>query len=160
MRLLFKQRLFSWFDTYDVYDENGRVLYVVKGHLSWGHKLAIHDAYGKKVGMVVERIITFFPKFDIYKNGSYEGCLSKEFSLLTPRYNIDYKGWHIAGSVWEWDYRILDKKGKTVATISKQLLRLTDTYVIDVRDPADALDSLMVVLAIDAEKCSREKKKQ
>ena len=33
--------------------------------------------------------------------------------------------------------------------------RQTDTYVIDVHDSADALGALMVVLAIDAEKCSR-----
>ncbi|MDD2214801.1 MAG: hypothetical protein PHR21_09730 [Oscillospiraceae bacterium] len=32
---------------------------------------------------------------------------------------------------------------------------LTDTYVIDVADPRDALLCLMIVLAIDAEKCSR-----
>ena len=29
-----------------------------------------------------------------------------------------------------------------------------DTYVIDVVNPQDALTALMVVLAIDAEKCS------
>ena len=39
MKLLFKQRLFSWFDSYDIYDEAGNTVYVVKGQLSWGHKL-------------------------------------------------------------------------------------------------------------------------
>ena len=37
MRLLFKQRLFSWFDSYDIYDEDGNTVYTVKGQLSWGH---------------------------------------------------------------------------------------------------------------------------
>ena len=32
---------------------------------------------------------------------------------------------------------------------------MSDTYVIDVQDPGKALDALMFVLAIDAEKCSR-----
>lgn len=32
---------------------------------------------------------------------------------------------------------------------------MSDTYVIDVQDPGNALDALMFVLAIDAEKCSR-----
>ena len=32
---------------------------------------------------------------------------------------------------------------------------MTDTYVIDVEDQWDVLCALMVVLAIDAEKCSR-----
>ena len=43
MKLLFKQRLFSWFDSYDIYDEAGNTVYVVKGQLSWGHKLAIEQ---------------------------------------------------------------------------------------------------------------------
>ena len=51
VKLLFKQRLFSWFDSYDIYDEAGNTVYVVKGQLSWGHKLVIYDAYGNEVGM-------------------------------------------------------------------------------------------------------------
>ena len=47
MKLLFKQRLFSWFDSYDIYDEAGNTVYVVKGQLSWGHKLVIYDAWAK-----------------------------------------------------------------------------------------------------------------
>ena len=27
MRLLFRQRLFSWFDSYDIYDEAGNTVY-------------------------------------------------------------------------------------------------------------------------------------
>ena len=38
--------------------------------------------------MVVQKVLTFLPKFEIYKNGSYIGCLSKEFSFLTPHYNM------------------------------------------------------------------------
>ena len=55
MKLLFKQRLFSWFDSYDIYDEFGNTVYVVKGQLSWGHKLVIYDADGNEIGMVVQR---------------------------------------------------------------------------------------------------------
>ena len=60
MKLLFKQRLFSWFDSYDIYDEAGNTAYVVKGQLSWGHKLVIYDAYGNEVGMVVRKYLLFF----------------------------------------------------------------------------------------------------
>ena len=55
------QRLFSWFDSYDIYDEAGNTVYVVKGQLSWGHKLVIYDAYGNEVGMVVQKVLTFLP---------------------------------------------------------------------------------------------------
>ena len=50
MRMYFKQRMFSWFDSYDIYDEQGNALYVVKGQLAWGHCLKIFDAYGQEVG--------------------------------------------------------------------------------------------------------------
>ena len=55
----------------------------------------------------------------------------------------------------EWEYTILDAQGRQVATVSKELFHWTDTYVIDVADEGNALYALMVVLAIDAEKCSR-----
>lgn len=46
MKLLFKQRFFSWFDSYDIYNEDGQVIYQVEGKLSWGHKLVIYDQNG------------------------------------------------------------------------------------------------------------------
>ena len=37
MKLLFKQRFFSWLDSYDIFDETGCIVYTVKGRVSWGH---------------------------------------------------------------------------------------------------------------------------
>ena len=155
MKLLFKQRLFSWFDSYDIYDAQGGVFCTVKGQLSWGHCLNVYDSRGSRIGTVKERVLTILPKFEIYIGGTYRGCIRKELTLLRPRYNIDFNGWQVQGSILEWDYTICDQSGRQVAAVSKQLFRLTDTYVIDVNDPNDALYSLMLVLAIDAEKCSR-----
>lgn len=59
------------------------------------------------------------------------------------------------GSFLEWDYYVLGSSGQAIASVSKELLHWTDTYVIDVAEPEDALSVLMLVLAIDAEKCSR-----
>lgn len=155
MRMYFKQRLFSWFDSYDIYDEQGNTLYVVRGQLSWGHCLKIFDASENEVGTVKERIFTFLPKFEIYLGDNYLGCIKKEFSFFKPQYDIEYNGWHIEGNFMEWDYDITDTTGNTVASISKEILHWTDQYVIDVADEQDALIALMFVLAIDAEKCSR-----
>lgn len=154
MRLLFKQRFFSWFDSYDIYDEAGNTVYTVKGQLSWGHCLKIFDAGGSEIGTVKEQIFTFLPKFELYMGNRYIGCISKEFAFFKPKYNIDYNGWQIEGDFFGWDYKILSPKGQNIATVSKQLFNWTDTYVIDVCDQNDALCALMLVLAIDAEKCS------
>lgn len=155
MKLLFKQRFFSWFDSYDIYREDGGIEYTVQGQLSWGHCLKIFDSQGNEIGTVKERVLTFLPKFELYLGDSYMGCISKELSFFKPRYNIECRGWHVEGDFLEWDYRVMDQSGGTVATVSKQLFNWTDTYVIDVRDSQDALAALMLVLAIDAEKCSR-----
>lgn len=155
MRMLFKQRFFSWFDSYDIYDEAGGVLYTVKGQLSWGHCLKIFDQYGGEVGTVKQRVFTLLPKFELYLGGAWAGQISREFSPFHPRYNIDCNGWHVEGSFTEWDYTITDSTGRQAAWVSKEIFHWTDTYVIEVADPRDALMALMLVLAIDAEKCSR-----
>ena len=156
MKLLFKQRLFSWFDSYDIFDEQGNTVYTVKGQLSWGHCLKIYDTRGRELGTVKQRVLTFMPKFELYLGDQYWGCISREFTLFRPRYNIDCNDWHIDGDWREGNYQILDNTYTLVATISKSIWNLTDTYVIDVKDPQNALCTLMLVLAIDAEKCSRD----
>ena len=155
MKLIFKQRLFSWFDSYDIYDEAGNTVFTVKGELSWGHLLRIYDAIGNDVGYIKERVFTFLPKFEIYLGDNYVGCISKEFTFFKPKFNIDYNGWTVDGDWFEWDYSIFNSSVQTVATVSKEIWNWTDTYVIDVQDPNDAICVLMLVLAIDAEKCSR-----
>ncbi len=155
MKLLFKQRLFSWFDSYDIYNQNGDVIYTVKGQLSFGHCLNIYDAVGNQIGTVKEKILTFLPKFEIYTENRYLGCISKEFSFFKPRFNIDYNGWQTEGDFFEWDYRITDERGTLIATVSKELFNFTDTYSLDIVEPQNALGVLLLVLAIDAEKCSR-----
>ena len=155
MKLLFKQRFFSWFDSYDIYNEAGDTVYTVKGELAWGHLLRIYDARGNEVGTVKEKVFTWLPKFEMYLGDQYIGCISKEFTFFTPKFNIDCNGWQVEGDWFEWDYTILGSSGQSVASVSKELWNWTDTYVINVYNPQDALCALMLVLAIDAEKCSR-----
>lgn len=155
MKLLFKQRFFSWFDSYDVYDENERVLFSVEGKLSWGHCLHILNAEGEHIATVKRRVMTFLPRFELYEGDCYVGEISKNFSFFRPSFTVDHNGWSVDGDFMEWDYQILDAAGSPVATVSKELFRMVDTYVIDIICEEDALRALMVVLAIDAEKDSR-----
>lgn len=155
MKMLFKQRFFSWFDSYDIYDENDCTLFTVEGKPAWGHKLQILDANGYILGTVRQQVFRFLPHFDFYQGEQLLGTLTKEFSLFHPAFSLDFNGWQVQGSFFEWDYTITDAYGNEVAIISKELLKWTDTYSIEVHDPANALFALMIVLAIDAEKCSR-----
>lgn len=155
MRLLFKQRFFSWFDSYDIYLEDGSTAFSVEGKLSWGHCLHVLDPAGNHIGTLQQRVLTFLPQFDVYQGESLLGTIKKEFTFFKPQFTLDFNGWEVNGQFMEWDYTITDRAGHTVAAVSKELFNWTDTYVIDVSDPRDAFCALMVVLAIDAEKCSR-----
>lgn len=156
MRLLFKQRMFSWFDSYDIYDEDENTVFTVEGKLAWGHLLKIYDTEGNELGKVEEEILAWMPKFELYEGKKHIGTLEKEVTFFKPRYTIDFNGWCIKGDWTEWDYTIVDEDGKQIAAISKELFHWTDTYIIDVPNPENALYALMVTLAIDAEKCSRD----
>ena len=156
MKLLFKQRFFSWFDSYDIYDEAGNTVFVVKGERAWGHLLRIYDAGGNEVGYIKEKVFTWLPKFEMYIDGNYTGCISKEFTFFKPKFNIDFNGWQVDGDWFEWEYSILNSSGQNVAHVSKEIWNWTDTYVIDVVNPQDMVYALMLVLAIDAEKCPRD----
>ena len=92
MKLLFKQRFFSWFDSYDIFDEEGSTVYVVKGELSWGHRLQIYDVMGNPVGRVQERVLTWLPKFELYSGERLAGEIAKEFSFFRPKFQLDFNG--------------------------------------------------------------------
>ena len=156
MKLLFRQRMFSWFDSYDIYDEAGNTVFTVKGELSFGHRLRIYDSTGSSLGHIQQRLLTLLPKFEMYKGEQYLGSICKEFTFFKPRFNIDFCGWSVQGDWFEWDYSITDALGNTVASVSKELWNWTDTYTIDIKDPKDTFYALMLVLDIDAEKCSRQ----
>ena len=155
MRLYFKERFFSWLDSYDIYGEDGQVVFTVEGKLSWGHCLHILDHTGTHIATLQEKVLTFLPKFELYIQDQYVGEIRKEFTFFKPLFTLDCNDWEVDGAFMEWDYTIRSASRGEIAVITKELLRMTDCYSIDVHDPDDALGALLVVLAIDAEKCSR-----
>ena len=158
MKLLIKQRIFSWSDSYDVYDENGVACYEVAAELfAFGHQIHVFDKRtGREVGSVHEKLFTFLPRFEIVINGRTQGTISKEFTFFVPKYLVDYRGWDVEGDVMGWDYRVT-QGSRTVMTITKELFRWSDTYVLDFANPADEMPGLLLVLAIDAVNCSKNK---
>lgn len=152
MQLLIKQRVFSWSDTYDVYDEAGNVKYFIKGEfLSVGHRLHVCDAMGNEIGLIKEKILAFMPEFEI--DGAVCGRIQKKFSFFKPRYDVDFMGWRAEGDFLGWDYDVYSGCS-SIMHISQQPLRWGDTYIIDFENPADEIAGLLLVIAIDAANCS------
>lgn len=154
MQLQIKQRVFSWGDTYDVYDENGTPRYFVKAEIfALGHHIHVYRKdTGEEVGAIHQRLFTFLPKFDIEIGGQIVGSVSKQLTLFRPVYEVDYKNWSVEGDILEWNYRVMQSNYE-VMSIQKQWLSWGDTYVLDYQNPAFELPGLMIVLAIDAANC-------
>ena len=125
MRLLFKQRFFSWFDSYDIYDDNGATVFTVEGKLAWGHCLHILNAAGEHIGTVQQRVLTFLPKFDLYEFDRCIGTIKKEFTFFVPHFTVEGSDWAVEGQFMEWDYTIVSASRGTVATIGKELFHWT-----------------------------------
>ena len=177
MRLLIKQRVFSWTDSYDIYDESGRVKYFVKAELiALGHQLHVYDCNHNEIGVIRQRIMTFLPAFDIEVNGMIRGYIQKKFTFFYPQYEIDFNGWRVEGDFLGWRYDVYQgcsaimhiykeffHWGDTDAVDSENScdgqytlnINWGDTYVIDFANPADELMGLLLVIAIDAANCSR-----
>ncbi len=154
MKLLIKQRVFSWTDTYDVYDEDGKVKYFVKAEFfAMGHVLHVYDKSEQEVGSIRQKLLSFVPVFEIEVNGRTMGRIEKKISLFWPKYDIDFNGWRAEGDFMGWDYDVYSGRSAAVH-ISKELFHWGDTYVIDYSDPADELMALLLVIAIDAANCT------
>ena len=154
MELLIKQRIFSWTDTYDVFDSDGVAKYFVKGDFfSLGHRIRIYDKNtGTELGYVQQRLLTLLPTFDIFIDGSCVGSVKRKFTLFTQDYQVDYRGWDVEGDFLGWDYRVTDGN-REVMDISKQWLAWGDTYTLRYGTPGDELPGLLLVIAIDAANC-------
>lgn len=156
MRLLIKQRVFAWGDTYDIYDETGNVKYIVKAEIfAFGHQLHVYDASKREIGQIHQKLLKILPQFEIVVNGKVCGTISKQFTLFRPKYEIDFNGWRVEGDFLGWDYDVYEGCS-SIIHITKELLHWGDTYVIDIANPKDELMGILLVIAIDAANCSKE----
>lgn len=156
MQLCIRQRVFSWTDSYDVYDETGEARYEVRAEFfSLSHRIHVYDKRtGREAGSIHEKLFTLLPQFEIVIDGRVQGVIRKAFTFLRPRYEVDFRGWDVEGDFLGWDYRV-SQGGMTVMSISKEIFNWSDTYVLRYGNPANEMPGLLLVLAIDAANCSQ-----
>ena len=153
MKLLIKQRVFSWSDTYDIYDEFENPKYYVEAEIfSWGHQLHVYDHSGNEVGIIHEKVFSFLPEFSIEIQGETVGTIYKNFTFFKNNYEVDFKGWKVEGNYTGWNYDVYDGD-ELILNISKKLFAWGDTYVLDFADEKDEINGLLLVIAIDAANC-------
>lgn len=155
MKLIFKQRLLSVLDSYDIYDEFGNTEYIVKGEIGLSHRFRIYNNRNIELAYIKQSLFKIFTEFKMYINGNYVGCVKKRFSLLKPIFTVKCKGLYIEGDIFELNYKIKDNCNHVIASINKKLFSFSDKYVLNVKNREDVLHALVIVLSIDALKCNK-----
>ncbi len=86
MKLCFKQRFFSWFDSYDIYDAStGATAFTVEGSSPGDTACTFSTRRGRHIATVKQRVLTFLPKFDLYIGERSIGTIRKGVHALPPR---------------------------------------------------------------------------
>ena len=149
MKLLIEQEILTWRDKFTVMDESGNDRYYVKGELfSWGKKLHVCDLSGREVAYIEQQLFTFLPRYAVYAGGVLIGEVVKEFSFFRPHYTVEGADWDVEGDFWDHDYTVF-RGGVPVVSIQKEWFTWGDCYTLDIRNPADEIQALALVLAID-----------
>ena len=153
MSLIIRQKIFALTDSYEICDDLGRPKYSVwTEFLTLGHHIHVNDiSAGREVGKIDERIFSFLHRANVFADG-FEFEIVRQLTFLKPKYSIS-NGWQIDGDFLGWDYEIKDSRGETVATVSKELFHLSDTYSLSVFDPKHELAALLCALTIDMMNC-------
>lgn len=149
-KLYMKQKVFSLVDRFTIKNEAEEDCYQVEGDfvVIGGKKLHIKDMMGNEVALVKQKFFALLPQFFVFINDQQVATINKKFTLLKARYVIDGLGWEANGSFWNHDYIISDAKGEIVR-IHKAWVSWGDSYELEIRDDADEVLVLAVVLAID-----------
>lgn len=149
---MIKEKFWSWGDDFHISDENGEPVFFIDGQaFSWGDKLSFQDLQGNELAFIEQKLLTFLPKYEIYRNGALFAEVRKEFSWFNKKFTLDVPGpndYTIEGSFWAHDFRFL-RSGDTVATVSKAVWSWTDTYGIDIAEGEDDVSILSACIVID-----------
>ncbi|MCA9966229.1 MAG: LURP-one-related family protein [Anaerolineales bacterium] len=152
MRYLLKQKLWSFTDSFNIYNANQQAVYQVKGKpFSWGDQLSFQDMSGRELATISQKLFTFMPKYELYKDGQLFAEIIKEFSWFRSQFTLDVPGpndYAITGSFWEREYTFVRQK-QVVATVSKKFWSWADTYGVDILDGEDDIAILATVVVID-----------
>ena len=149
MKLYIREKVFSWGDKFTVKDEFGNDKYYVQGEiLSWGKKLHVYDMSGNEVAFIKQELFTLLPRYCVFCDDEQVAEIKKEFSFIFPRYSIEGLGWEIEGRFMAHDYEIT-QNGRSIVSITKEWMTWGDSYELDIKNPADEIVALAVVLTID-----------
>jgi uncharacterized protein YxjI len=151
MNLYLKQKIFSFKDKYNIYDENENLVYHVDSELfTIGGKFHLYNANQEEEFFIKKKITFMLAKYEIYKNEQLYATINQEFSFLKPKLRVDsnFGEFLIKGEFMSRNFEITNN-GSYFGGIQKKWLTWGDTYEINIPDSENASFTCALVIAID-----------
>jgi uncharacterized protein YxjI len=153
MKYLLKQKLFAFGDDFHIRSEQGENVFFVDGRaFSIGDKLSFQDLQGNELVFIRQKLLSFGPAYELYRNGELAAVVKKKhFTLLRCKFSVDVPGpddLEARGDFLDREYSF-ERGGREVAQVSKRWFSITDTYGVEVAEGEDDVLILASTVVID-----------
>ncbi|MFT3697753.1 MAG: LURP-one-related family protein [Kofleriaceae bacterium] len=152
MRYLMRQKVWSWTSRFAIKNDRDEDVGFIDGQaLAWGHKLSFTDVLGHEVARIEQKLMSWGPTYEIYRDGYLAAVVKKELFRMTPRFSVDVPGpddLEIEGDVWGHEY-FFTRNNQAVATVSKAWWTMADTFGVECLDSVDHILVLACTVVVD-----------
>ena len=147
MQYVLKQKLVSLGNNFTIKDVEGHDAFQVKGELmSLGDKLSFQDLDGNELIYIEQKVFNWVGTYEIWRNGKMLADVKRDlFSFRRHRFTVDAPGpddLEAVGDFLNFEY-IVNRGDRKIATITRQLFHLSDTYWVQIDD--DETDHVLVL---------------
>lgn len=146
-----REKFFGIGQDSDITDEHGTTVLRVDGK-AFRERLVLRDPSGREVAQVRRKLVALRPTYEVEIGGEDAAKIRRKmFTPFVDRYTVDIPGpddLELVGDLFDHEYTV--RRGReVVATVSKAIFTLRDTYAVDVAPGQDDLLILASVLALD-----------
>jgi uncharacterized protein YxjI len=132
--------------------ENGQPAYAVEGKfLSIGKKFQLEEPNGREIFFIKQRLFRLLPRMDILQNDHEVAVFKSRFSIFTKRAKIESEVFgdiKVKGNAFAWTFRFFDANDNQIGEMSKKVLKIRDTYTVDIFDDryADLIATAAIII--------------
>ena len=151
-RFYINERIFTVRDRFNVYREDGSMVYEVKEKLfTFGKQYRLFDMSKRQLAFIKQKLFRLLPAYKIYVDGKHMATVKKKFSVFVNKYAIqsDYGNYRAEGDFLAWDFKIY-KDDNLICTVSKNFDVFRDKYEIAVAEGYNEILLLCMVIVFDA----------
>lgn len=150
-----KQKLVSLGSNFTIRDAEGRALYEIRGEFPILYdKLAFRDTAGNELVSIEQKVVNWLGMYEIRRDGELLADVKRDFLAFfrRRRFTIKTGGTNDLEAIGDFfDLEYVVKRGdQDIARMTKQWLRLSDTWGLEIDDKEQDHVFLLAVMVVIA----------